>query len=199
MLVSPQIKTVKPPGKKPGISDKSSFLRRRSVNDSFGRNCYNIPLAGLLQKHVGLRDSSAKYQKSFVRLLKMCLMVWKRAFYGNFDLPTTCKCRQVKLNPLLTQINIYCLMTNQTPEFLVQRAPWTRAAVMLLQSLYFSLPPSPFHYSLNPRGPPPRYMWKSRWSSLTVKRAISTRSHENIGNCEQSTLSKTIPQAKNKG
>ena len=34
MLVSPQIKTVKPPDKKPGISDRSSFLRRRSFNIS---------------------------------------------------------------------------------------------------------------------------------------------------------------------
>ena len=71
-------------------------------------------------------------------LRKMCLMVWKRTFNGNVDLSTTCQCRQLKLNPLSTQINIYCLMTNQTPAFLVQRAPWTRAAVMLLQSLYFS-------------------------------------------------------------
>ena len=39
MLVSAQIKTVKPPDKKPGISDSSSFLPRRSVDDSFGRNC----------------------------------------------------------------------------------------------------------------------------------------------------------------
>ena len=31
-------------------------------------------------------------------------------------------------------------MTNQTPALLVQRAPWTRAAVMLQQSLYFSAP-----------------------------------------------------------
>ena len=31
-------------------------------------------------------------------------------------------------------------MTNQKPALLVQRAPWTRAAVMLLQSLYFSRP-----------------------------------------------------------
>ena len=38
------------------------------------------------------------------------------------------------------QIKIYCLLTNQTPALLVQRASWTRAAVMLLQSLYF-LPP----------------------------------------------------------
>ena len=29
-------------------------------------------------------------------------------------------------------------MTNQTPALLVQRAPWTRAAVTLLQSLDFS-------------------------------------------------------------
>ena len=32
-------------------------------------------------------------------------------------------------------------MTNQTPALLVQRAPWTQAEVMLLQSLYFSRPP----------------------------------------------------------
>ena len=32
-------------------------------------------------------------------------------------------------------------MTNQTPALLVQRAPWMRAAVMLLQSLFFSPPP----------------------------------------------------------
>ena len=56
---------------------------------------------------------------------------------------TTCQCRQLKLNPLSTQINIYCLMTNQMPPLLVQRAPWTRAAVMLLQSLNFSRSPTP--------------------------------------------------------
>ena len=39
-LDSPQIKTVKPPDKKPGISDRSSFLRRRRLKfSSFGRNC----------------------------------------------------------------------------------------------------------------------------------------------------------------
>ena len=38
------------------------------------------------------------------------------------------------------QINIYCLMTNQTPAWLVQRTLWTQAAVILLQSLYFSRP-----------------------------------------------------------
>ena len=34
-------------------------------------------LAGLLQKHVGLRDSSSKYQKSFVCLRKMWLMCYE--------------------------------------------------------------------------------------------------------------------------
>ena len=32
-------------------------------------------------------------------------------------------CRQLKLKLLSTQINIHCLMTNQTPALLVQRAP----------------------------------------------------------------------------
>ena len=74
----------------------------------------------------------------------MCLMVlWRRTFYRNDDLSKPCQCRQPKLNPLSTQINIYCLMTNQTPALLVQHPPWTRAAVMLLQSLYFSRPPPP--------------------------------------------------------
>ena len=77
MLATLQIKTVKPPDKKPGISDRSFFLRRRSVKFQFvwQKLCYNIPLAGLLQKHVGLLDLSAKYQKSFLCLRKMCLMV----------------------------------------------------------------------------------------------------------------------------
>ena len=47
------------------------------------------------------------------------------------------------------------------------------------------LAPSP--YSYNPRRRPPRYIWKSRWPSLTVRRAISPRSHEKIGDCEQSS------------
>ena len=35
----------------------------------------------------------------------------------------TYQCRQLKLSPLSTQIIIYYLMTNQTPTFLIQRAP----------------------------------------------------------------------------
>ena len=82
-LASPRIKTVKPPDKKPGTcSDRSSFLHRCVVKFQFvwQKLCCNISLAGLLQKYVGLLDSSAKYQKSFVCLRKMCLMVvlWKR-------------------------------------------------------------------------------------------------------------------------
>ena len=78
MLASPRIKTVKPLDKKPGTCfDRSSFFHGRVVKFQFvwQKLCYNISLAGLLQKHVGLLDSSAKYQKSFVCLRKMCLMV----------------------------------------------------------------------------------------------------------------------------
>ena len=42
-------------------------------------------------------------------------------------------------------------MTNQTPAFLIQRAARTRAAVMLLQSLYFS-PPRPIIPDARPLG-----------------------------------------------
>ena len=85
---------------------------------------------------------------TFIRKIPKILCVfgtvlWKHAFYRHDDLSKTCQCRQVKLNLLSTEINFYCLMTNQTPALLVQRAPWTRAAVMLLQSLYFSCPPPP--------------------------------------------------------
>ena len=118
----------------------------------------------------------------------MCLVVWKRTFYGNIDLSTTFhdQCRQVKLNPMSTQINIHCLMTNQRPALLVQRAPWTRAAVLLLQSLYFSRPPP--HQSYNPRHPPPFPLgtFENQDVAVTVRRGISKRSHEKIGDCEQS-------------
>ena len=61
MLASQQINTVKPPDKKPGISEGHLFCVGVALKfNSFGRNCYSIPLAGLLQKHIGLRDSSAK-------------------------------------------------------------------------------------------------------------------------------------------
>ena len=77
MLASHQITTVKSPNKKPCISDRSSILHQRSVKFQFvwQKLCYNIPLAGLLQKHIGLRHSSTKYQKSFLCLHKMRLTV----------------------------------------------------------------------------------------------------------------------------
>ena len=97
------------------------------------------------------RNKISKHAQESIFLIKilkiLCvsaqdgLMVWKRTFYGNVDLSTTCQCRQLKLNLLSMQIKIYCLLTNQTPVLLVQCALWTRAAVMLLQSLYFSPPP----------------------------------------------------------
>ena len=77
MLALPRIETVKPLIKKPGISDRLSSLRRRRVKFQFDwqKLCYNIPLAGLLQKHVGLLNSSSEYQKSLMCWRKMCLMV----------------------------------------------------------------------------------------------------------------------------
>ena len=169
MLASPQIKTVKPPDKKPSISDKPSFFSRRSVR-------FQFVWQKLLQYSPGRVASKACWLTWFI-LRKMCLMVvsLKRTFYRNDGLSTTCQCRQLKLNPLSTQINIYCLMTNQTPALLVQRAPWTQATVMLLQSLYFSRPPPPT--AVIPDARPPRYIWKSRGPRP---------SHEKIGDCEQS-------------
>ena len=115
LLALPQIKMAKRPIKS-HASDRSSFLHQHCVKFQFvwHKLFYNIPLAKLLQKHVGLRDSSAKYQKSVLCLHKICLMVvlWKRTFYRNDDLSTTCPCRQLKLNSLSAQINIYCLMAN---------------------------------------------------------------------------------------
>ena len=90
-------------------------------------------------------------------------------------------CLWTRCASLSTQINIYCLITNQTPVFLVQCAHWMRAAVMLLQSLNFSAPPS-----YNPQCPPPWYILKSTWLPLTIRCTISRRSHGKIGDCEQS-------------
>ena len=55
----------------------------------------------------------------------------------------------------------------------------------------FSSPP--FFYSHNLRRPPSRYTWKSKWPRaikkiiITVRRAISWRSHAKTGNREQSS------------
>ena len=73
--------------------------------------------------------------------------IMNRTLYRNNNLSTTCQCRQLKLNPLSTQINIYCLMTNQMPALLIQHTLWTRAAVITVP--LFFLPPSPYSYNPN--------------------------------------------------
>ena len=57
--------------------------------------------------------------------------------------------------------------------------------MLLLQSLYFSRPPPP-HQSYNPRHPP-LGTFDNQDVAVTVRRGISKRSHEKIGDCEQST------------
>ena len=64
---------------------------------------------------------------------------WKR-FIETMTCQRLVSVDNFKLILLSTQINIYCLIANQMPALLVQRAQWTWAAVMLVQSLYFSLP-----------------------------------------------------------
>ena len=48
----------------------------------------------------------------------------------------------------------------------------------------------------NPRRPPPRYNWKSRWPPLMVRHARSRRSHGKIGDCEQSSPVRNSMRAK---
>ena len=74
-------------------------------------------------------------------------------------------------------------MTNQTPTLLVQCAPWMRAAVMLLQSLYFSSPP-PKRAIIPDARPLGTFEIKI---AVTVRCdiGISKQSHEKIGDCEQ--------------
>ena len=189
MLTSPQIKMVKPPDKKPGISDRLSFLHRRSVKFQFvwQKLCYNVPLAGLLQNDVGLCDSSSEYQKSFMCWRKMCLMVVLCSvclIYRNGNLSVTCQCQQLKLNLLSMQINIYCLMTNQTPALLVQHALWMGAAVTFSQSLYFSRPPPPT--AIIP-SPAPSVHLKFKMAAINRRGTIYWWSHEKTGDCEQSS------------
>ena len=64
---------------------------------------------------------------------------WKR-FIETMTCQRLVSVDNFKLILLSTLINIYYLIANQMPALLVQRAQWTRVAVMLVQSLYFSLP-----------------------------------------------------------
>ena len=123
------------------------------------------------------------------------MVLWKRTFYRNDDLSKPGQCRQLQLNPLSTQINTYCLITNQTPALLVQYAPWTRAAVMLLQSLYFSRPPPPRATCIISDVRPLGHL-KIKMAAIAVRHAISQPwSHGKIGDCEQS-ISLSIPWAR---
>ena len=70
-------------------------------------------------------------------------------------------------------------MTNQKPALLVQRAPWTRAVMMLLQSLYFSL------FLPNRPRPLSSFDTHARWQPVTQS-ARSRRSYGKIEDCEQS-------------
>ena len=67
------------------------------------------------------------------------LLSWKR-FIETATCQRLVSVGNFKLILLSTQINIYRLIANQMPALLVQRAQWARVAVMLVQSLYFSLP-----------------------------------------------------------
>ena len=62
-------------------------------------------------------------------------------FYRNDDISVS----QLKLNPLSMQINIYCVITNQSPHSLLMRA-----VVMLGHSLYFSCLPPPTTLNTDP-------------------------------------------------
>ena len=88
---SPQIKIVKPPDKRPGISDRSSFLLRRSVK-------FLVRLAEtVLQNSPGraaskatwLHYSSSEYTKNCSCVCARCAygsIIWKRTSYRNDDL-----------------------------------------------------------------------------------------------------------------
>ena len=99
-----------------------------------------------------------------------------RAIFRTVDLSTACQC---KPNVLSTQINLYCLMTNQIAALLEQRAPWTRVALMLPQSLYFSRPPPP-RDTKSPR-PTDSVRWKIKMAAINKPRTISSISRKNRG------------------
>ena len=99
-----------------------------------------------------------------------------KAIFRIVDLSTACQC---EANVLSTQINLYCLMTNQMAELLKQRAPWTRVAVMLVQSLYFSRPPPP--RAIIPT-PAPSVHLKIKMAAINGRtRSISTIPRKNRG------------------
>ena len=135
MLASPQIKTI------------NLLITGVVLNfSSFGRNCVTTFPGWVASKACWLTWFILRIPRILHVLVLMCwyLLGTYEAFYRNNNLSTTCQCWQLKLNPLSMQINIYCLMTNQMPVLLVQHTLWTQSSeLLLLQSLYFSRPPSP--------------------------------------------------------
>ena len=142
MLASPQIQTVNLPIKSQAFLTSRLLCVGVALNvNSFGRT---------VSQHSPDRTASkACCLAWFIRKIPKILCVfgtllWNRTFYRHNDLSTTCQCRQLKLNLLSTGINFYCLMTNQTPALLVQRAPCTvnagRSDVITVP-LFFSPPP----------------------------------------------------------
>ena len=141
---------------------------------SFGRNCVTtFPWPGCFKSMLAYVIHPPNTKNPFVCWLRVFLMVVlrRRRFYRNDDLSITSQCRQPKLNRLSTRsVNASCSYVIPVP--------------------LFSSPPSP--YSYNPRCTPPRYIWKSRWRPLTVRSVIFRRSHEKIGDCEQSNCSREM-------
>ena len=111
-------------------------------------------------------------------------VLWKRTFKRNDDLSRTCQCRRLKLNPLSTQINIYRLMTNQTPALLVQRAPWC----------YYS-PPISLASSQTTPCPLSSFDTHARWP-LVTQSARSRRFYEKIGDSEKSSAQRSTMSKK---
>ena len=99
MLTSPQIQTVKPPDKNPSVSDKSSFMRRRSVRfNSFSRT--------VLQHSPDQAAWNARWLTWFIRKIPKILGVLA-LYYESVRFIDTTPCRQLKLNLLSTKMNFY--------------------------------------------------------------------------------------------
>ena len=116
--------------------------------------------------------------------MKACVL-WKRRLVNDLSV-----CRQLKLKLLSTQINICCLANDQSNAC----AAGTKRSVnvscndAMTVPLFFSPPPPSL---TSPRAiiPGARPLGKLKIKiAVTVRRGISKRSHEKIGDCEQSMI-----------
>ena len=180
MLASPLIQTVKPPDKKPGISDKSSFMRRRSVKFQFvWQNCVTtFPWPGRFKSML----ACVIHPQNTKNPLCVGTVLWKRTFYRHDDLSSTCQFRQLKLNLLWTEINFYCLMTNQTPALLVNALHERELQWCYLHSPVFFAPPPPPRAIMPDAHPLGTVHLKIKMSPINGKtRYIMTISRKNRG------------------